>query len=242
MQTVKYKTSINSAFTLVEVSIVILVISLLVSGVMAGQSLIKSSQLQNVVKEIREYDTAIKQFKDKFKYYPGDFPSANTYWDAAHGNAVSGDGNWQISTGSGEDLQFWKQLALAGFISVSYTGATTGTPSIGTNSPKSLYENGGYQPFYASSYYSTSGNLLMLGSLVNNSSGYINGVIMSPNDAYIIDTKIDDGMAAGGNLYVARGNGASTCVSAAYDSITATYNLTDKTISCRLFWWLDKNN
>lgn len=234
-----YKKPLNYGFTLVELSIVLVLISLLVAAVMSGQKLVQHSKLQNLIKEIREFDSGISGFKDKFHYYPGDFPEADIYWPLASPDAVNGNKNWQIETG--EDLQFWKQLALAGFISGSYTGTTSGTHVIGTNAPKSIIQGGGYQVLYASSYYNTTGNTLMFGSMINNTAGNIDGKILSPQDAYTIDIKIDDGLAAGGNLYTAQGNGVSTCVSAAYNDTTATYILSDTTISCRMFWWLNKN-
>jgi hypothetical protein len=206
---------------------------------MSGQKLIQNSKLQNVIKEIREHDTAVDSFKDKFRYYPGDLPNASSYWPSASPAVVNGNKNWRIETG--EDLQFWKQLALGGFISGSYTGTTSGTHVIGTNAPKSTLQGGGYQALYASSYYATTGNIMMFGSMNANSAGNIDGSIISPQDAYIIDIKIDDGIAAEGNLYTAKGNGSATCTSAAYTSSTATYTISDTSVSCRIFWWLDKN-
>lgn len=248
----EYKNKHNSGFTLVELSIVIVIIGLIIAGVTSGQKMVAQAKLRNAVKEIQTYDTATKQFVDKFKYYPGDLPTAATYWGTYSAGppitgASNGNGDWIVSFVSGtEDLQFWRQLALAGYIPGSYTGAVGAVRHVaGVNCPASVIPKGGYQVFYTTSgatNYSTYGQSLQLGTPAGD---HYNESIMSPSDAYSIDTKIDDGIAATGNLYVLRAaslNGtAGKCVTAGWTAATATWTLTDTTVSCRLIWWLNKN-
>ncbi len=248
----------NSGFTLTEMSIVITIIGLLVSGIMAGSALTKSTQLQNVIKEIKEYDTAINQFKEKFKYYPGDFPNATSYWPTAS----NGDGNWYfkyIIEGSNEGVQFWMQLNLAGLIAGSYTGvaATPNRFTPGVNVPSTGFANNGFYAIQSfndtgasvdnnyTGIFSTHGNSMMLAT--SDQYGGPWGIIMNSEDAYSIDTKIDDGQPATGNLYANNANNATgSCASQEYTytgpQSNVTYMLADSSISCRLFWWLDKNN
>ncbi len=241
----KHTNQQNFGFTLVEISIVIIIISLLVAGVVAGQKLLQNAKLQAVIKEIREYDTAIKQFKDKFRYYPGDLPNAATYWDATHGNATNGNGNWQVSSTTTESLYFWKELALAGFTPSTYSGAVS-TPSyqIGTNIPGSNYNNNAsYFVTYHVNQFQTTGNAITLAKVNTTAPSAWNDSLILVDDAFFIDKKIDDGNAGTGNLYVPDGNDGVTAGSCSASSAgaPANYNLTTKIAACRLFWWLDKN-
>ena len=52
------------AFTLVELSIVLVILGLLVGGVLSGQSLIHSAQLRVVTTELDNYKTAMNSFRD----------------------------------------------------------------------------------------------------------------------------------------------------------------------------------
>jgi prepilin-type N-terminal cleavage/methylation domain-containing protein len=88
----------QKAFTLIELSIVILILGLLVSGVLVGEALIEQAKITKTISQLREYDTAVNTFKAKYgeKAIPGDFDKAvefglteNTYnqW------GVNGDGD-----------------------------------------------------------------------------------------------------------------------------------------------------
>lgn len=59
-------------FTLVELSIVLVIIGLLIGGILVGQSLIHSSKINRVVKDLSQYDIALAAFRDKYKQLPGD--------------------------------------------------------------------------------------------------------------------------------------------------------------------------
>ena len=238
------------AFTLVELSIVLVIIALLISGVIAGQELVKNSKLQNVITEIREYDTAIKQFKEKFKYYPGDLPNASAYWGTyAAGppitGANNGNGDWRVLSTTTEALYSWRHLALAGFIPGEYTGATsTPTYEIGVNLPGSkVNSTADYFFLHASDNFQTNGHVLMLAKNMGNDWSWDHEII-TVGGAYFIDTKIDDGYAHKGTLYgIDGGTTGSTSngdCSAKHNATPADYNLSTTIVACRLFWWLDK--
>ncbi len=65
-------TSRSSAFTLVELSIVLVIIGLLAGGVLVGGDLIKASEIRAQVSQIERYNTAVKTFKLKYGGIPGD--------------------------------------------------------------------------------------------------------------------------------------------------------------------------
>lgn len=62
----------NKGFTLVELSIVLIIIGLLVGGVLIGQNLIESAKLSAFVSQMQQIDAAAAIFKDKYKALPGD--------------------------------------------------------------------------------------------------------------------------------------------------------------------------
>lgn len=115
----------NQGFTLLEMSIVLVVIGLVVGGIMAGASMIRSAELNNIITQLDKYKTATDTFKTKYESLPGDMPDAFNYWGASTGctdanvnsdNAgCNGDGNGTISQSSQyESKRYWEHLQLAG--------------------------------------------------------------------------------------------------------------------------------
>lgn len=78
------------AFTLVESSIVIIVIALLITGVMGGRELYNISKLNSFAEQIRQLAVATNAFITKYNSYPGDMKDATEYWPD---EVKNGDGN-----------------------------------------------------------------------------------------------------------------------------------------------------
>src|ERR1700712_5143764 len=90
-------------FSLVELSIVLVILGLLVGGVLSGQSLIRAAELRSVTTEYQRYTTAVGTFRDKYFALPGDMNNAASFgWkDGAGSSVANGDGNGQVnSTGT----------------------------------------------------------------------------------------------------------------------------------------------
>ena len=62
----------QAGFTLVELSIVLVIIGLIVGGVLVGQDMIKAAEIRATVAQIEKYNSALNTFRDKFNGYPGD--------------------------------------------------------------------------------------------------------------------------------------------------------------------------
>lgn len=199
------KTTLQSAFTLIELSIVIVIIGLIIGGITVGQSMSENAKIQNVIAEKEGVVAAIKQFEDKYKGLPGDLYNATDFWPAASacGNGTSspalpdsdvcnGNGNGQIA-GVTSDLPeshwAWRQLALAGFIDGSYSGFAGGLGSQlvepGEVVPITDYQdNTGWHIYYFGRQASTSfydgqyGHILYLGTAAIGAPGVsvVNGV------------------------------------------------------------------
>lgn len=139
------KRSLN-AFSLVELSIVLVILGLLTGGILAGQSLIRASELRSISSDIQRYTSAVYSFRDKYLALPGDMPNAVRFWGAQAGGPAdgvdaactaltnvptpatssatcNGNGDGRI-TSITEQLRTWQHLANAGLIEGNYTGVS----------------------------------------------------------------------------------------------------------------------
>lgn len=192
-------------FTLVELSIVLVVIGLLVGGILAAQSMVKTAKIHTLAKEVQQLNIPVNLFKQRFKYYPGDIPHAlDNYGFHCHQNYVdshnSGDGNGLIdknaATGWEQEL-FWCQLHLTGMLNLSSVVKIDGFIKSGMISKfdKKIDWNAGgadNSPLCKPGFHV--GNCFYFGSTDDNN------VSMLPIDAAAIDNKLDDGVPSTGSV------------------------------------------
>lgn len=145
----------RQAFSLVELSIVLVILGLLVGGVLSGQSLIRAAELRAVSTEYQRYVTSVQSFRDKYFALPGDMTNATAFWGALDGGngigsdcrgesaslpTCNGDGDGTIcrtatcASGTFEAFLFWKHLANAGLIEGSYSGSSASSTATICNS------------------------------------------------------------------------------------------------------------
>ncbi|MDR0701880.1 MAG: prepilin-type N-terminal cleavage/methylation domain-containing protein [Azoarcus sp.] len=119
----------QTGFTLVEISIVLVIIGLLLGGVLKGQELIDSAKAKNLAQDFRTVPMLINAYQDKFRALPGDDSRAIAHVCPATDAActVNGDangnigGNWNDETADAtEAIYFWQHIRLANLA----TGAT----------------------------------------------------------------------------------------------------------------------
>lgn len=232
----------QSAFSLVELSIVLVILGLLTGGILGGQALIRAAELRAVSTEYNRYVTAVQTFRDKYFALPGDMRNATSFWgdnntqcpDAAitNGNPGTcngnGDNNWGVAN---EQFLVWQHLANAGLIEGTYTGIT-GTANaddyeIPGNAPLSKLSNSGWAARSAfnhigdvDAFAADYGNMFHLGAIVAN--GVPNGPNLKPEELWNIDTKMDDGRPGYGKVQARFWNDCTfatsvTDISAAYD-------------------------
>jgi len=98
----------KNGFTLVELSIVIVIIGFLVAGISAGTQLVKSAQLMSVISDIEQLELAYSGFISKYGYKPGDHPAAESLFPTCgplnpppNPNACNGNGDGIIRWGNG---------------------------------------------------------------------------------------------------------------------------------------------
>jgi len=238
--------------SLVELSIVIVIIGLILGAVAGGISIRKAAELRSIITEYDRLQVAFSGFEDKYRDLPGDMPDAHDYWDdgvdGVCGTAAqcNGDGDGTIDLGSDDDerevWRLWQHLSLAGFIEGTYTGIGGAGLDLG-KSLMSKFSNAGFHSEHRNGgaySFGRSGNILELAkanTVANSWTG-----ILSVIQAKTIDNKMDDGIANKGRLYGIDGNGVTDtdCSKVGTDSSGLDYNL-DSTVeeACILIFWLD---
>lgn len=216
-------------FSLVELSIVLVIIGLLVGGVMAGRHLIRSAELQSAPTTAEKFKSAITAFKDAYDYqFPGDMVNATNYWTGA----VNGNGNGRIDYNGGllgEEHRVWQHLSMARLIEGSYPG--TAVDQI----PKGQITNSFYRVSYQTNVYGKSGHMISLNGL---NGTVANAPVLSPNELRTLDAKLDDGLADSGWVLGFNEQGQTGCVTNPYSSPTGSY-LTGNDIRCKAFFVMD---
>jgi prepilin-type N-terminal cleavage/methylation domain-containing protein len=242
-----------NGFTLVELSIVLVILGLLVGGVLTGQSLIRAAELRSVTTQYNGYLTAVNSFKDKYFALPGDMTNAQSFWGVAHATPATcvttvgtgtqtcngnGDGQIYPSTGSDEWFRSWQHLASAGLIEGTYTGVvgSGGTNNVTTaNAPRGRL--GSSLWFLASDQYAGAAyfpvavarNNFRLGGATTTS--WNSNAILKPEELWNIDTKMDDGKPGTGSVTSWLSSFVANCASTSVAS-TADYVLSNTTLTC----------
>lgn len=250
----------NRGFSLVELSIVLVILGLLTGGILAGQSLIRAAELRVVSTEYSRYTAAVSSFRDKYFAKPGDFRDATKFWQAIAVPAScatapssdartcdgDGDGNVIPTTTSREQFRFWQHLANAGLVEGSYDGIEHGSTAVSAtaaNSPKSRLGNGLWYTvtFVAPSsgnvdlLNGTYGTIFMMGAAAGNTIPY--APVMKPEEMWNLDVKMDDGKPGYGKVGF-YGYATVTACSTATDSTTvnADYRLDSPAVACAPLW------
>lgn len=89
----------NSGFTLVEISIVLVIIGLIMGGILNARSVIRNAHNKEVIKGVTDVATASQQFRDRYGAWPGDLTNPNLSIPGMTPACV-GNGNGVIDTGA----------------------------------------------------------------------------------------------------------------------------------------------
>jgi prepilin-type N-terminal cleavage/methylation domain-containing protein len=251
------------AFSLVELSIVLVILGLLVGGVLSGQSLIRAAELRSVTTTYSTYAAAVRSFQDKYFALPGDMTNATQFWGSAGGtgadavcfaaqtsaarNTCNGNGDGRIFgvTGVvyGERFASWKHLANAGLIEGSYTGSNGDVPASstyvaqpGTNVPAAKLSQGFFDTVYEvpnTGNYATA-TAVNVNVIAIYGAGSTTFGILKPEEAWNIDTKLDDGSPVYGKVFANKKTSPVGTDCASSDADNATYDFTQTGKNCNL--------
>ncbi|MCE2927958.1 MAG: prepilin-type N-terminal cleavage/methylation domain-containing protein [Rickettsiales bacterium] len=212
-------------FTLIELSIVLVIIGLVAGGVLVGRDLIKASEIRATISQKIRYDTAVNTFKLKYNGLPGDLfaDRADELGFFSLDNSPLqgfGDNNGLIQSrtvgigvnygATGETILFWRHLVEAGMMEGLYgTGivaATGDADPADQNKPELYMPNTKFLNTVrfrvvelrgVHYYWLSSHNTIEVSGQVSLGPG------MARIDAYFLDQKMDDGMPNTGTVTAA---------------------------------------
>lgn len=269
----------RSGFSLIELSIVLVILGLLTGGILSGQSLIRAAELRSITEEYSRYVASVRTYRDKYFSIPGDMSNATSFWGTsgtcpgqtatAESATCNGDGDGRLETNSAsanENFRFWQHLANAGLVEGAFTGTTDSAGGsatvlwsvVGVNVPRSRISQAGWTPIYVGTvaldgddqdgtattlFEGTYDHVFAYGlvATTNASVHSTTGALLKPEEAWNIDTKLDDGKPGTGLLrtYESQGNATTGCSNTAASTTaavgsTSAYLLSNSNQTCSL--------
>ena len=215
----------KKGFSLIEISIIIVIISFLIVGVSGGKSLIDNAKLNTAISDLYALDQAIITFTQIYEQLPGDIDNATSLWSSTS----NGNGNKSISCNNTGDecWKVWQHLDYnrSDLIKGVYNGTN--------EAPEHLANN----MLQMQNMYHTSGILGYDGKLV-----YFSWASINAKNAYLIDEKIDDAIPNKGKFYIIPNwstyndcmyeSDGTTIAGNSYTSGNGIYNLSVETKGC----------
>ncbi|WP_152054195.1 type II secretion system protein [Tautonia marina] len=155
----------RAGFTLIELSIVLVIIGLVAGGVLLGRDLIEAAETRSIMSQLERYEVAVSTFRTKYNCLPGDCPIATQLGLGPNGNGNKGiDAVWDYETDyatfrdiidggsyhvqySAEASKFWVHLSTSGLIKESIQNCTAAPCTPGTHAPLLANGRGGIVAF-----------------------------------------------------------------------------------------------
>ena len=218
-----------NGFTLVEISIVMIIIGLLIGGTFGGMKLIENMQVNKTVQDLKAIESAALTFKDTYGRLPGDIVNPASRLPACtvapcatggNGNRIMGAAGLNLAAipapaEAQENVTFWSHLQAADVLSVGTRNVSDS--AFGAAQPDNQI-GGGFRLFDASGAVIGSGctqiqrTAVWITSRPTAAIGWDDTIPCSSLSS--IDTKIDDGRPAMGTFKSAWGcdsSGSATC-------------------------------
>jgi len=232
----------KSAFSLIELSIVLIVIGLLIAGITGGASLIKSSELRSVMSEARGYAVAVNAFYSQYDALPGDYGTAV---GTVSTNVGDGDGTIEFANdydAVSEGSIAWYALKQIGAIDDTLTTLASNSSQVrGTNIPSSKIKSAGWIFSYVNSQNTV---VLTRATTAATADGdeadSVATAALLPSDALSIDSKIDDGTANTGKLRSIINTGDTDPDTGC--SGTTGYSIGGTVLTCAVSYQIDVNS
>lgn len=196
----------NKGFSLIEISIALVIIGLIASAALKGRELVERAKLRALIDEVSNFKVAVSLFVDKYGALPGEFSSAHEIMgeeaEDGHENIVS----------LADAKRFWIHLANENLLNVQ---TNNGFPTSKIGGIYTVSSNVRNHPGYW---------LILCASTSDNA--YYNG-ILTPEEAYYIDRNNDTGCPFSGDIQCVQANNAvGECF------VDNKYNLKNKNKDC----------
>lgn len=213
----------QSGFTLVELTMVMVIIGLLMGAVLVGQELIKAAEVRAQARQVDALDAAVSTFRTRFNSLPGDMAVATNFMNlAVWPNLQNGDGDRklydadpasaygphpEIDEHTGDIAQFWVHLTAAELVNGAFDGSST----LGESFPEAEFNGCGIGVFTwvggelgHQSMVAGVDHYFQIGLQSSPNPGTDDSVVtrncIDPGQAYSLDHKIDDGFPHRGKV------------------------------------------
>lgn len=199
-------------FTLVEISIVMIIIGLLIGGTFGGMKLVENMQINKTVQDLKAIESAALTFKDTYGRLPGDItnPASRLPSCTTAPCATGGNGDRRLDTAlsnlaaiaaTNERFTFWHHLQAADMLAMDYQNTTDMT--FGEGQPDSPIEGGGYRITNYVGPVGPCGTIVNAGIVSissDASAAYSTTFTLRCADLAAIDSKMDDGRPYSGRF------------------------------------------
>lgn len=241
------KNKFSAGYTIVEMSVVLLIIALIVGGLLFSQDMIRSAKIRRTVSILQQVTIAEQAFEEKYHAMPGDMRNATQFFpDATNGN---GNSKYDNSDGSGfaystvEGKNAWLELTLAGLYALPARGTDYTIRDLEYGAfPEMPFKNLTMQ-FYTSLPYNgqdlgwgRAGNVILITDLdiEGGQQWWADWGNLSPRQMHDIDAKMDDGIAFSGDIRAFGTSWGANCTSTvlANGATPTDYDLTRNDHKC----------
>jgi prepilin-type N-terminal cleavage/methylation domain-containing protein len=237
-------------FTLIEMSIVLVIIGLIVGGILKGQEVIESARQKNMASLYDQIRSAQNTFLDRYRALPGDYNEGTT---KIHSSVGDGDRNGYVGTdatnasaiagidgSTGENYNYFNQLIAAGLFGGGQITSSTGQTNFSGGATASPLPSA---PWSASGFSVASGtheggtipsslHTVWLRLAKDPAAIAATDAALTAQSAFQIDQKFDDGVPSSGRI---RNSGNKTVPCGGPASVPYTVAQGDNTRQCDLF-------
>jgi len=232
----------NAGFTLIEISIVLVLIGLMVGGLLVGADMIKQAALRKQATQIELIESGIQNFRTKYNCYPGDCVDPTII--SGYTYTGNGDGFLEAVWNGDENKGFWLHMALSNMINYPLLPHPA---LVGMTAPVMTLNGNAYINAYGSATHAQ--------NVLEFATPDVSGALEVLQISYI-DSKADDGLPNSGSIRSSGyGNGATTIydapptfpLSTANDSGSdkcisgAVYNTTVTNTTCNMIYVIGAN-
>ncbi len=191
----------KGGFSLVEVALALLIVGIMLGAIMKGQQIYEGAKLQTIINQVDQIRIAHLAFVDRYGALPGDYDGASIVFES---HVPNGDGDGIIA---GRALQqgadttlYWQHLAAAQLLHLPYV---QGVPTSRCGGVFTI-EHDSDQTGSRAGVWVTLGNI---------TGDYGDAGLLTPQQAYLLNKKHDDGGPETGMIRSETGrHAANACI------------------------------